>query len=127
MRAENVTSGTPPDHPVKTDIGQLRALLHEERDAIRRLDSASILAAAERKQSLLADLQAHIAAGLGAIVVDALRELMPLLRQNLVLLAHARDCVRDAIDASRGDGLAPVSGRLGQTTIRPGARICIVG
>lgn len=113
---------------VSTDIARLRALLDEERRAIRKLDSASILELAERKQVALARLRAHAAAGLGAVVAEGLRTIVPVLRQNLVLLAHARDCLQGALEGARGEPIAPMlSGGGGGGGLRPGMRISILG
>ena len=112
---------------VTADIAGLRALLDEERRAIRKLDSVSILDLAERKQVALARLRAHAAAGLGAVVADGLRTIVPVLRQNLVLLAHARDCLQGALEGARGEPIAPMLSPGGAGGLRPGMRISILG
>ncbi len=106
---------------------ELRALLEEERVAIRKMDSAAVAASAERKVRLLEVLSAcavnerqEVATELGALV--------PELKRNGVLLAHARDCLRDAIAATRG-GLAEdvQSTRASGPAIRPGRRVSTRG
>jgi hypothetical protein len=77
-------------------IIELGQLLKEERDAIRQLDGARVLIYAERKESLLR--------GLGTLSkenTERLHALAPALRHNSVLLAHARDVLRDALVVAR--------------------------
>ena len=116
-----------PSNPVTADLLRLRDLIEHERKVIRTRDSAAILETAEQKEALLQTLQRHAAAGRGPAVRDALRELVPALRQNLVLLAHARDCLRDAIEAVRGEVLPPVPTVNASVPLRPGMRISVVG
>lgn len=117
----------PGDPPVDEVARLLRSLLDAERAAIRTRSSEAILKTAEQKEALLQTLQRHAAAGQGPAVRDALRELVPALRQNLVLLAHARDCLRDAIEAVRGEVLPPVPTVNASVPLRPGMRISVVG
>ncbi|MGD0677150.1 MAG: hypothetical protein ABSC94_17175 [Polyangiaceae bacterium] len=84
-------------------IEQLEQLLKDEREAIRRLDGATVLAFARRKQELMLQLQGRDGK-LDARVASRLRALVPALRKNSVLLAHARDILRDALSAV---GIAP--------------------
>ncbi len=81
-------------------LTELEQLLREEREAIRRLDGASVLAFAERKEALVRSLQKD---GAAISKEDAirLRALTPMLRHNSVLLAHARDILRDSLVALR--------------------------
>jgi hypothetical protein len=106
---------------------ELRALLEEERIAIRTMDSAAVAASAERKVRLLEVLSA-CAANEQQTVVTELGALLPELKRNGVLLAHARDCLRDAIAATRG-GLAEdvVTRRATAPAIRPGRRVSTRG
>lgn len=113
--------------PVASDLHLLRSLIERERAAIRTRDSEAILHAAQQKEAILASLRRHADAGHGAAVRDGLRDLVPLLRQNLVLLAHARDCLRDAIEAVRGEAIPPVSTLSASAPLRPGMRISVVG
>jgi hypothetical protein len=83
-------------------ITELEELLREEREAIRQLDSARVLAYAERKQALVESLKEG-----GGLLSEEnatrLRAIAPALRHNSVLLAHARDVLRDALVAVRAD------------------------
>ena len=81
-------------------LAELRAVLTAERDAIRRTDSAAVLAAAERKEALIA-IVANATEGERAPMLRALAQVRDELKRNLVLLAHARDFTRDAIARSR--------------------------
>lgn len=121
-----------PHHP--TGSGQtallaalrLRVLLAEERDAIRCLDAATVAAAASEKEALLVDLRSDSLAE-RPVLIDELRSLIVELRRNGVLLAHARDCVRDAITALQGDRTEGQT--LGQVrpTVRPGHHLSTTG
>jgi hypothetical protein len=88
-------------------ITELERLLREEREAIRRLDAASVLTFAERKEALVRALHQG-GPKLSEESAARLRALAPALRHNSVLLAHARDVLRDALVATRG-GLAPAA------------------
>ncbi len=73
-------------------------LLEEERRAVVGMDADKVLELSQKKQGYLARLASQPR--------DALRERGPLMktitaqiRENCILLAHARDCVRDAIAA----------------------------
>ncbi|MBV9947586.1 MAG: hypothetical protein JOZ69_12100 [Myxococcales bacterium] len=92
---------------------ELEELLREEREAIRRLDGARVLVCAERKEALVRAFKAGPMSPEGAM---RLRALAPALRHNSVLLAHARDVLRDAISATRAGAGAPLA-----TPIKPGA------
>jgi hypothetical protein len=77
----------------------LGELLDTERAAIRRLDAVAVLQSSEEKERLLA-LLATMPAEARAPYVTALSDHRAALRRNLVLLAHTRDCIRDALNAS---------------------------
>jgi hypothetical protein len=84
----------------KDAVTELEQLLRDEREAIRRLDAAQVLSYAERKEALVGTLQV----GGGALSEETavrLRALAPALRHNSILLAHARDVLRDALAAAR--------------------------
>lgn len=108
--------------PPNSVLSRLEALLTEERAAIVSLDAASVERCADEKEALLGAL-------LQGPPLDAgLRAQLAMLRQalqhNLVLLAHARDCVRDALGAMRAGGLVPSgAGR----PSRPGSRLHVTG
>src|SRR5579872_6532389 len=91
-------------------LAELEALLVAERDAICRMDGQAVLEFAQRKQAMIATLNANREA-LGADDAARLQALTPALRQNGVLLAHARDVIRDAIAAMRSErSVAPSYG-----------------
>ena len=75
---------------------EMKAVLVEERDALRRLDVKGVTAASLRKEELLASVT-NVPEDERQDLVAVLAELKVELRRNLVLLAHARDCLRDAI------------------------------
>ena len=79
-------------------VDELRAVLAAERDAIRRLDGPAVTRASEEKERILAAIQGAPPAE-RAPLLASLREVREDIRKNLVLLAHARDCMRDAIEA----------------------------
>jgi hypothetical protein len=79
---------------------ELRAVLEAERDAIRRLDSERIMEASRSKEALVA-IVAGAAEPERTPLLHALAELRVDLKRNLVLLAHARDFVRDAVELAR--------------------------
>jgi hypothetical protein len=87
-------------------ITELEQLLRDEREAIRQLDSARVLSYAERKEALVEALKQ----GDGTLSEEGatrLRALAPALRHNSILLAHARDVLRDALVSVRAEA-APV-------------------
>ena len=75
----------------------MRAALASERDAIRRLDVEAVNEAAATKEKILGALSDAPAPERPALV-EALAELKVELRRNLVLLAHARDYLREAVE-----------------------------
>lgn len=82
-------------------IEELMVVLALEREAIRKTDAKGVLEAAMRKEKLAADL-VECGAWTRGDMVDSLKKLVADLRNNGVLLAHARDCLRDAIAALQG-------------------------
>lgn len=81
-------------------LTQLEALLSEEREAIRSLDAGRVLELAARKQALVDELKAA-ASAFAPATAARLQALTPALRHNGILLAHARDVLRDAVAAAR--------------------------
>jgi hypothetical protein len=77
--------------------------LRQERDAIRSLDGARVLAFAQRKEEIMGSLRGADGS-IGEANAARLRTLLPALKQNTVLLAHARDILRDGLAAV---GVAP--------------------
>jgi hypothetical protein len=84
----------------------MRAALAREREAIRRLDIEAVTEVAATKEAVLARLREAPATDRPALVA-AIEELKPELRRNLVLLAHARDCLRQAIELCAASGRRP--------------------
>jgi hypothetical protein len=81
-------------------LTELEQLLRDEREAIRRLDGATVLSYAGRKEALMVALRRDVLSAEGA---SRLRALAPALRHNSVLLAHARDVLRDALVAVQAE------------------------
>ena len=81
-------------------LAELDQLVGEEREAIRRLDGSRVLELATRKQALVQDLCQHRTT-MSPEHVNTLRALVSRLRQNGVLLAHARNVLRDAVAVMR--------------------------
>lgn len=75
---------------------ELDQLLAEEREAIGRLDGGRVLQLGLRKQALVAEL-CRSRDTLPPESVLRLKALIPRLRQNGILLAHARNVLRDAV------------------------------
>lgn len=78
-------------------LEQMKSILADERDAIRRLDVKGVMEAGARKERLLEsvrDVHDKDKRQLSSALVEVRGEL----RRNLVLLAHARDYLRDAIN-----------------------------
>jgi hypothetical protein len=84
-------------------LTEIEALLSEEREAIRRLDGKRVLELAARKQELVGELAANRDA-FTPDMAGRLQALTPALRHNGILLAHARDVLRDAVAAARAEG-----------------------
>jgi hypothetical protein len=105
---------------VEEALTELEALLSEERDAIVRLDGGRVLALAARKQELVTELAGH-RSDFSPPAAARLRALTPALRHNGILLAHARDVIRDGIAAARAGGatLVPAVTRGPAKTERP--------
>lgn len=74
----------------------MKSVLADERLAIRKLDVKGVTAAGQRKEELLKSMM-NAPEGEKKALAAALMELKVELRRNLVLLAHARDYLRDAI------------------------------
>lgn len=89
-------------------LTELEALLSEERDAIVRLDGTRVLGLAMRKQELASLLAAHKGSFTRASAAR-LQALAPALRQNGILLAHARDVIRDGVAVARSGGAKLIS------------------
>jgi hypothetical protein len=107
----------------KDPIAELEQLLHDERDALRKLDSVRVLACARRKETLIAELRGPDGSVPGEALAR-LRTLVPALKQNGTLLAHARDVLRDALSAARPELGAAIAAHNAKTC--PTARILSV-
>ena len=78
-------------------FGQFDRLLEEERMAIRRLDGGRVHDIAAEKADLFLEIRENIRGR--SDLAPRFRELAAGLRRNAVLLAHARDCLRDVLSA----------------------------
>lgn len=76
-------------------VKQMRTVLEREREAIRKMDAQGVDDCAEDKARLFDVIQAATAAR--ELGPDEVREMCAELRRNGVLLAFARDCVRDVL------------------------------
>lgn len=119
-----------------TALDRLEDLLGQERDALRRMDIDAIEAHVVEKELLLASLQAALEdEGLEPLdrgdrrtVASRFARLVPALRHNGLLLAHGRDCLRDAIGAVVGESTRPAAGPGSKgPLVRPGSRISVTG
>ena len=80
----------------ETFLDELKGVLGSERDAIRRLDASTIAVANEKKEALLALVSNASEADKPGLVM-AVGQVREDLKRNLILLAHARDLVREAV------------------------------
>ena len=85
-------------------LDELKGVLGSERDAIRRLDATTIAIANEKKEALLALVSNASAADKPGLIM-ALGQVREDLKRNLILLAHARDLVREAVRRASPAGL----------------------
>lgn len=106
-------------------LARLEALLREERAAITAMDAVAVEAAAFEKERLFAVLARTDGSERRAHAVR-LRAVVAELRRNGVLLAHARDCLRDVLVAVRGPAL-DLHADPSRPTIRPGSRVSLTG
>ena len=83
-------------------LGRLELLLQEEREAIAALDAERVARSAAEKEALFSILETATEPERRAFA-PRLHALAPALRHNGVLLAHARDCLRDALAAMAGE------------------------
>jgi hypothetical protein len=89
-------------------ITELEQLLRDEREAIRRLDGERVLSYAQRKEALASLVSQRSGGRPREEDATRLRALVPALRHNSILLAHARNVLRDALVAAKaqlGPGL----------------------
>jgi hypothetical protein len=76
-------------------LDRLRAILVEERDAIRRFDAVDMERASDAKEAVLAELHATPFDDRGPLI-EALAELHPELRHNMMLFVHAAAAIAEA-------------------------------
>lgn len=98
-------------------FGKIESLLDRERAAIRRLDAAAVELIATEKEVAFTELRRAAAANeeLQARLADIARRV----RQNAVLLAYARDTVREALGlVARNVNETSTSGRGLETRAR---------
>ena len=83
---------------MKADVflSEMKTILADERNALRKLDVKAVTEAGIRKEVLLKAVMTAPEAERKNLAA-ALMEIKSELRRNLVLLAHARDYLRDAI------------------------------
>jgi hypothetical protein len=80
-------------------FGQFDRLLEEERAAIRRLDGSRVHDIAAEKADLFLEIRRQVRGR--ADLAPRFRDVAAGLRRNAVLLAHARDCLRDVLSSFR--------------------------
>ncbi len=112
-----------PRHPCAVALDRLAEVLEEEVTALRAMDAAGVLAAAEKKEACVAALAAS---GLKRHPEYTARfaELVQQQHKNLRMLIYAREFVHDALLAA--GAIAPGYGR-GKPTLPPGATIDVRG
>lgn len=106
-------------------LTRLEALVTDERDAIQRLDSDAVLRAAHDKEIVLATLRDEPLPRDEA-TLERLSLVVGKLRHNGILLAHARDILRDAVAAAQSH-VAPPQSPMNRLAVRPGLRISVTG
>jgi hypothetical protein len=100
-------------------LAEFKIVLADERAAIRKADAKGVLLTAAKKENLAAAL-VDCGAWTNSELLDGLTKLVEELRTNGVLLAHARDILRDAIAALHG---APSN----ELVKRTGVRLSVTG
>ena len=90
-----------------TDVlDRLEALLEEEREALTRLEAARVVVLTEEKETIVLALSE----GMPTASSDDREQFARLLadmRRNVVLYAHALDCLRDAVLVLKTHTTAP--------------------
>ncbi len=103
----------PPDrHRLSAEqaLERLERLLEEERGSLRRRDAAHVAVLAGEKEMLL-DALSRDRENLDRAAIERLRSASAGLRHNAILLAHARDALRDLLFAlGRRPGAPSLSG-----------------
>jgi hypothetical protein len=111
------------DHASTLD--RLEELLALERDAIRRLDGATVEATAREKLTLVQGL-ASLPRPKGPEVAQRLAKVVGQLRRNGVLLVHAKAILADVLRA-RGAAVPIGAGRFAIKGAMQGGRISVRG
>lgn len=76
-------------------LERMRGILAAERDALKRLDGLAMECASDAKEAVLAELTA-VPYEARAPYIEALCELQPELRENMILLTQAAALIADA-------------------------------
>jgi hypothetical protein len=87
-------------------LARLEALLEEEREALTRLEAPRVVVLTEEKEAIVLALSE----GMSNASCDEREHFARLLedmRRNVVLYAHARDCLRDAVLVLKAHTTAP--------------------
>lgn len=88
---------------VEAALRELVDVLREERAAIRRLDGQAVTQAAEHKERLVGALSKAPREELER-AKERIAHVRAELRRNGTLLAHARDCLKTALEITRDAG-----------------------
>lgn len=111
MSTWNQPQAPQPGRTLASILDELMHVLEDERRALRALDSERVEHATTRKLELVGQMIELAARGpLGVGETEEIMRIQEELRVNHLLLAHARNCVRDAIRAASGvhsDSYAP--------------------
>ena len=110
-------------HPCSVALDRLSDALEEEFTALRAMDAAAVVLAAEKKEACVAALAAS---GIKRHpeYSERFAELVQRQHKNLRMLIYAREFVHDALLAA--GAIAPGYGR-GKPTLPPGATIDVRG
>jgi len=103
-------------HPIESVLARFEHILDEEKFAIERIESDRLVAIAGEKESLThallaSDFTEH------QQLVERFVALTTRIRSNMVLLAHARACLRDVVETLS----VPAA------TYTPGPRVAVQG
>jgi len=122
--APNRVASTAGLRAVRSDGRSLEALLDRmvelmalEREALRQRDAGQVLALADEKESLLEFMQERMKGRISKGTAERLRSVAADLRRNGILLAFARDSLRDALAALERAGHAPSGKKNGRIRV----------
>ncbi|MEZ4440206.1 MAG: hypothetical protein R3B72_14010 [Polyangiaceae bacterium] len=104
-------------------LDELKAILNEEREALARADASRVLELAELKRLAMQDLVDGGIADAPALAKD-LSEVVTALRDNLVLLVHARALVSEVLESISA---APATYHSQTPRVPRGARLSVQG